>query len=575
MSENDSANEPNNEPTVPDNGSNHRGRWSLLAIGFAFLFALVVNLWHHDWDAPFNYHPGEHLIYDTAVEMVRSGEYDPQWYGWPSLIFYSEAAVVHAVHGLTDSPLEVMVGPSVSPGMIADGQRPYLTWGRRLVAFLGAVGIAFLVAGIGAVRRVRTDRATTRWSWVLPLGLGCFAALVPLHLQNAHYLTPDIPAVMCTCIGLYAAFRILEKGATLPLALLAGVAIGAGAGFKYTPCLLAFPVAAATLFAFGPFRRRAGMLAVAAVTAALTFLATTPYLLFNLEVFQEGMDEQVESYIRGGHPGHVVDAGVLSLFKRLGEPSAFGFAIMGLAGAAVLMLASARFRRSLGRPVLVLLSFVIPFVAIFAFVTGDFSRTALPLLPALILLAAATTYGAREVLPGRVFPAVIAIAVTACLLPTAFAGVDRLRHLGLEHTETQAYDWVVANIPQRANILREWYTPQLRPDEYAVFVTETVSSLSTAALGEAGADYAILSSEMFRRFANPEPDDPESMHRYEVYTLAFSMTPVAVICPEAGVSVGPQVWIFPLSDRARAHHTDISEVGHCSDEWPWLQDTSP
>jgi hypothetical protein len=322
----------------------------------------------------------------------------------------------------------------------------------------------------------------------------------------------------------------------------------------------------AVFLAPNSFRVRSTGLLVAGFSAILTFIATTPYALINSQAFLDGLTFDATHYFTG-HSGHTVDSALVAMAGHLWADHGVGPPTLIVGGASLLVLLTARGRKAVGKPVAVLLSFVVAYGLLFASARVDFARSALLLIPALVLLTATSLRGILEIFSGPL-RWVVALSTAALLGMTALPGITTWQALGLERTETQAHDWILANVPTGSSILIENFTPHLPQSRYAVLATFTISDVNPSRLDRF--DYNIVSHQTFYRFANPDPDNSESVNRYNTYGAVFSRPPAAVFCPEPGRSTGAEVWIFPRSDRARALYEQPIFFGQCRLDWPWL-----
>ena len=63
---------------------------SLLAILAVAFFFRVYGI---NFGLPYIYHPDEPSIVKRALSMIRSGDFSPHWFDWPSLYIYTQALV--------------------------------------------------------------------------------------------------------------------------------------------------------------------------------------------------------------------------------------------------------------------------------------------------------------------------------------------------------------------------------------------------------------------------------------------------------------------------------------------------
>ena len=195
-------------------------------------------------------------------------------------------------------------------------------WPRVFSALID-VGSCLLV-GLTARRLARPEER----DWALSLGilaLGCNYLVV----RNAHFGVSDSALLFTFCLALYGLVRAVMEGPAF--LLLAGAAVGAGFGIKYSaapwvvPCLVGlwlcytrFPDRRRTLF-FGAW---------SVLSALLTFAVFSPNGLLHLGVFFGQRANHAGRYASEGH-GYLIDPGFAAppgwkFYLSEGFPTAFG-----------------------------------------------------------------------------------------------------------------------------------------------------------------------------------------------------------------------------------------------------------
>ena len=534
-----------------------------VAIVSMFTLALLIRMWNLKWGYPFNYHPDEHRIYDNAVEMFRNGTFNPHYFDWPSLLFYLEMGAISVLHAIAHTPLVVLDGPGASPGMIVEAQLGYLTLGRAKVAIMGALTAAFIAASA----RVPQTR-----SMFLAAVAGFAAAVVPLHVLHSHYLTPDIPAAFGVAMALFLAIRVADRGVSLKRVLLCGLAVGIAGGVKYTGAVVAVSVAVGILLSGGPLWKRLSSIVLAGLVAVTTFVLTTPYSILDTEAFLGGLGFDFSHYF-SGHTGDETNSWLLSVLPKLWNDNVVGPVILGFGLAAILLMGMKRCRVVLGKNVAIASSFVLAYAILYGTTQVPFERTLILLIPGLVLLMVNGVAACQIAIRSRFLRHCFALLVVATLVPTALAGGREAHRLGLTRTQTLSHAWIVENIPPGAHIDREYDGPHLDFRRYVVRAHFTLADMDVSSLYEQSTDYVVLSSNVFRRFTTDvgedDADENTSGH-IRFYTAIFEDRPVAVFCPLQDQVIGPEIWVFALSERARGQHEGLFESGNCRTDWPWL-----
>ncbi|MEW5720581.1 MAG: hypothetical protein AB1817_18295, partial [Chloroflexota bacterium] len=64
------------------------------------IFGLGLRLWGIGFGLPYIYHPDEGLPVSIALRFLRTGDLNPNFYDWPSLLLYLDALVYLALFGV-------------------------------------------------------------------------------------------------------------------------------------------------------------------------------------------------------------------------------------------------------------------------------------------------------------------------------------------------------------------------------------------------------------------------------------------------------------------------------------------
>lgn len=190
-----------------------------------FLVALGFRLWGIHWALPYVVHPDEPVIVDNVVSMVKRGSLDPNFFQYPSLFFYWQYAVTQLW-----LLWQQISGSGITAATIPDSSHIYTltpslyTWGRSANALLGSGGVVVIYL---LVKRI------------FGLAAGVIAALMlavsPFHVENSHYITVDVMMWTFACLALLFAYEVATKGPGQRwLAFAAGLSVGFTTGVKYT-----------------------------------------------------------------------------------------------------------------------------------------------------------------------------------------------------------------------------------------------------------------------------------------------------------------------------------------------------
>lgn len=321
-------------------------------------------------------------------------------------------------------------GTTPREALLRDPGQAYLL-GRVVVALLSTAAIPVLYA---AGRRL----------------VGATAALVAAGLLAVAFLPvaysrlalSDGPTLLFLALGLLAGAWILEDGRPRGY-VLAGLAVGLAAGFKYNAGIVVLVALAAALLrvradGLGRTARRTLLLGVVAL---LAFVVADPYALLDPRELWKAIEYQ-QAWASGG--------------RYVGEPMTNGWAFYAWAAtwgvgwaplvAGVLGAALLAWRRP--RVALLLLPLVVLYLAIMGGQDRFFARWLLPVVPVLCLTAGFAVAEAAALLRRRgariALAAVLGVGLAAQSLVHS---AHTVAVVGRDDTRTVLRDWMVDHVP--------------------------------------------------------------------------------------------------------------------------------
>ncbi len=415
------------------------------------------------WGLPYPYHPDEGSILFHSLAF-GTGDLNPHWFRWPSLLMY----VMFAVYGAY-----YVVGKLMGAfGAPVDLLKSYLTdlspfWLMgRWVSVAAGVGTVWVTERIG--RRAFGPRAGIAAALLL--------AVMYLHVRDSHYATPDVVTTLLGSLSLLSALRACDNGRASDL-VLSGLLAGLAASVKY-PGVLA---GAGTLVAYAHLvaTRKVSPWSLAGVAAAVLvgFVVGTPYSVLSLREFVRDVGTQFTMVSSSGVAQGPTSfgAGLKEVFGRT-VARGIGYPIFALAVVGALMTNA---RSGVRRGVVSVYALAVFAVAVL--ITVKRSTYLTPALPALAVLAGAgieglfralgkrstgeratgeQSIGGRATGPRRAAAAALTIAVAAlAVVPSvrfdnALAAVD---------TRTLAKEWVESEVAPGTRVAVEDYGPVLNP----------------------------------------------------------------------------------------------------------------
>lgn len=482
------------------------------------------------WGAPFVYHPDEHFVLQPALDIARTGDANPHWFEYPSLLIYLEAGLVALLNRFTGATLESnYLVNHIGPWDVLPEQWPFVLAGRLVVAGSAVLGIAMLAQ----VGRALHGAAAG-------LLAGAFLMAAALHNQSSHYLTTDVPATTLVIACMWASV------ARRPRWVLAGALAGLAAGTKYTAGLaLAVPVLVAMDAehgaGFAPLSGLVERLARIGIGFLVAFLVSTPYAILDLPAFLDGLEAQRRNYFAWrGQEGNL--RWYLDYLWQQGlGPWLTALSALGLAQGLAEIPTALRRRQRLGRR----LAFVLPpllYVPWLASYPSRAERNLLVVLPFLCLAAASLSRWlagvARSARLQNGLVAALGAAVLVLSLPRLWQFNQRLE---LADNRTLALEWIRANLPRGAKIVREEYTPQIPRDEYDVTYVFSLSRRPYSEYVGERVAYLVASSNVYGRAVDPPYIAGESGR--EFYRVLFDL-PLMREFPQGPQSNGPTVRIY-------------------------------
>jgi hypothetical protein len=105
------------------------------------------------------------------------------------------------------------------------------------------------------------------------------------------------------------------------------------------------------------------------------------------------------------------------------------------------------------------------------------------------------------------------VLVLACLVPPAVETVREDAGLARATTREAAAAWIRGHLPRGARIVKESYTPELPPEEYAITEVRYAGRLAPDELRQSGNDYLLLASDAYQRFLRPDLTVKEHQRR--------------------------------------------------------------
>lgn len=377
-----------------------------------------------------------------------SGDLNPHFFNYPTLVLYLASALYYVYFLLFSAEsLDYFVAYRyfVDPADL-------LVIARTANTLVSAATVAVCIA-IGGRLYGRTGGYLA----------GLFLAVMPLHTRFAHLAITDVAAGFFTALAVLYGVRIVQQGRRSDMAL-AGMWAGLAAASKYPAGLVLIPVLVACLLS-----RRClwHVLWIPVATAALSFAATSPYVLLDWSGFRTAFAGMADEHLLGA--GHASEEA--AWWYWLHHNFRYGLGWFGLPLLAVSLLWPTVVRR---REEWVVLAGAVVFAALLFGASSVFMRYAQPLLPLLAVLLARS--GVALVHRRGLLAAWLALLMAEPL----YATVQQRALLDGEDTREQARAWLMAAAPKGQRYMQipkgAGQIPTLRPGQVFVRMDPFIAS---------------------------------------------------------------------------------------------------
>jgi 4-amino-4-deoxy-L-arabinose transferase-like glycosyltransferase len=493
----------------------------------------ALRLWTIGSGAPYEIGVDEPVIIDTAVRMIKTGDFNLTFYDYGGLTYYLQAAVASA---------RFLVGAMnrewTSLDQVWEGD--FYVWARATTALLGVLTIVLVY------------RAGLRLGVAAALFAALAMALQPQHIRESHFALTDVPMTFFVVLTLVQSLSASQHPRPLEF-LFAGIAVGLAAATKYNAALaIVMPLCA--LSQIKAIRLFAASTTAVLGGAAIGFVIGAPYAILNLPGFLNGFARLLGFY--NIDPSWTEGARVYwtHILQWSGWPGVLWRIVAAPALLACFygLWVIARELRDPEKRARSLILIVFPAVY-FWFIAGQslrFGRYALPLAPFLCLwfgVGAArlvTFLSGPGALPRRTWTAVALVVLI--LTPALGASVAfNARRLARSPTE-QAARWLVSEVKPNEHVAIEGRAyMQLPPLQIKTLRLNRLIDQSLDTIRAKGVVYLVASSAEYETFLSNPQRDPA---RAAAYTDLFRSTETVQVFPSANQNVWPTIRILRIQN---------------------------
>jgi len=435
--------------------------------------AAAARLTYLNAGVPFAVGIDEPIVVDHAVRILRTGEWNPHVFNYPSLVIYVHAWVDIArfLWGALRGEWSSLDGFSVAA----------IYQAARLTTVVVGTATVWLTYKVGLELASRD----------VALLAAAQMAVRPMHVRESHFALTDVPMTALVLLAIWLTLLASRRGSVRAYAW-AGAACGLAAAAKYTGGVVFAAVLAAWIVHERRSRDAALKIGAAAAAAGLAFLAGAPYTLLDLPSFLDGF---ASLFAQFAGPWRASDPAWMVYAKHLWID---GPLMLTLAMTAIPIVLARRSVRWRWIPVL---AFAAAYFYVLSSHTHVFGRYALPLLPVACLLSSVAIFelpGLAARVRGLDRPLVRQTILTIVVVVVLFAPLaTTVRWLGAykrPDTRTIAAEWLKGNAPKNARVAVENSGPTyLAAAAFAVAQTELLTDHDLAWYRE-NVDYLIVSA---------------------------------------------------------------------------------
>jgi 4-amino-4-deoxy-L-arabinose transferase-like glycosyltransferase len=452
------------------------------------LLALVLRLWGAYFDLPYIYHPDEPLNINIIQGMLWTGDLNPHYFDYPSLMYDINAAVAWLYFGI---PALIAGKTWLLTPVISNGVGSTLATNSAAVALFRSVTIFSGVVSTYLVYRIG-KRAQDKTTGLIAATL---FAISPLLVAECQHVAPDSYVVVFELLTIFFSLSIAASGAWISY-IGAGIAVGLSAASKYNGALVCVFVITAHLLHVGLAFKDWNRLVFAGLVSALVFLAACPFVLLDYQTFLIDSTKDFRHYAGGhaGMEGNVPGWYLQELWLGAGIAAALACAQMVIAA-----------RERLAASI-VLAVFTIVYVLFICQFPVRNDRTLLPIIPCVLLLA--TMCGMRlaawPVLRQHVSPSMRNALLVALAIGSSAMPLMRTIRQGVQLTtidsRTTAREWINTQLPLHSIVAVESYAPFVDPGRFRIVQQERAIDKPIQWYLDQGVDYIVLSQGMFGRY---------------------------------------------------------------------------
>ncbi len=382
----------------------------ILVIFFAFTlryFQLNIGLpYLYFWDEP--------LTASNALQIMKTGDYNPHFFKYGSLMIYLNLLIdqLYRIHLSLTGGLSSLenIRIAADTGWHWTISHPnFYFWNRFLTATMGTatVFITYLIS----------KTICNRWTGIIS---ALFLSVLSIHIVHSGFVTMDAPVALFVSLVALCSILFIEQKKIIYF-ILSLICVGFATATKYNSGLaILLPIASLIWMSYRDeiSRQKFYWLAIPCLPA-VTFFLFMPYAILDFPTFIKDILHQITYYKTTGHPGATINPGwdyfafqIQKFYQNIGLTGTILFAI-GLAG-------------TISRPILLLIIlFPVIYLLFMSDMTVNFHRNFIQVYPFIAVFAGVAFHNLHVALvhfyPKLKKPIpIVYLAASLVLLPRAY-----------------------------------------------------------------------------------------------------------------------------------------------------------
>lgn len=488
----------------------------MLVLGIIIAISIGLRVWGISYDLPYVYHPDEPVSITIAQNMFKTGDLNPHFFGYSSLVFYIQTMayipyyLFGKVMGVFQTRQDILSLVSLTMG-VTRALMPTAILLQRLVSVCFGVGTVVLTFFIG--KHISGKEL-----------VGFLAALMmaisPSIVTHSRLITPNIFVIFFALAAFLASMLIYQHGKTWHY-VVAGLCVGFTISSKYNGGLIVLPLLLAHFLRYGKGSLKEGKLYVALFLCGVGFLATTPFALLDFPKFYEDFVFHAQYYSSVRHPG--MEGNTLKWYLDYAWKTGGILYVF-----AILEILRGIYSRS--KETALLAIFPMVYFGYVSTLNVRNDRTFLPVIPFLFVLAASLLAHLLDKTKGissKALCTLSSVALTcltaiALLLPASKTFADTIKLTTINSRET-ARVWIMDNLSPGTKIALESYTPFVEPAIFSVQGFGMIIDHKPEWYIENGFDYLVFGQGMYQRFYREPEKYSVEVAQYDSFFNRFTL----------------------------------------------------